>query len=138
MTQKTFPRVRGTSQSIQESARQLRKEMTPAEEILWKHLRDRQFQGLKFRRQHPMGRFIADFCCAEHRLIIELDGDIHHGQQEYDKVRTEMMQNYGYRVLRFTNDEVFQHIEKVLGAIAAAVTPLPSPRIGRGKGPGDG
>jgi very-short-patch-repair endonuclease len=135
---KTFPRVRGTSQAIQEQARRLRKEMTPAEQALWKCLRSRHLQGLKFRRQHPLGRFIVDFCCTEHRLVIELDGDIHCDQQEYDQVRTKTLQNYGYRVLRFSNDMVLRHIEKVLEAIVAAATPLPSPRTGRGKGPGDG
>jgi very-short-patch-repair endonuclease len=137
MVQKTFPRVRGTSRSIQEEARKLRKAMTPAEQTLWEQLRSRRLQGLKFRRQHPVGRFIVDFYCAEHRLVIELDGDIHQGQQEYDQARTETLQGYGYRVLRFSNDMVLQHIERVLEMIVAAATPLPSPRIGRGKGPGD-
>ena len=138
MAQKTFPRIRGTSQEIQSQARRLRREMTPAEEALWKHLRGRQFQGLKFRRQHPVGRFIADFYCPEHRLVIELDGEIHRNQREYDAIRTETFQDYGYRVLRFSNDAVLQHAEEVLEAIVAAITPLPSPSIGRGKGPGDG
>ena len=138
MAQKTFPRIRGTSQEIQSQARRLRREMTPAEEALWKHLRGRQLQGLKFRRQHPVGRFIADFYCPERRPVVELDGEIHRNQQEYDEVRTETFQDYGYRVLRFPNQMVLQHMEKVLEAIVAAVAPLPSPSIGRGKGPGDG
>lgn len=95
MTRKTFPRIRGTSQAIQEQARQLRREMTPAERVLWDRLRNRRFLGLKFRRQHPLGRFIADFYCAEHRLVIELDGDVHLARREYDQARTNALQNYG-------------------------------------------
>ncbi|MEA3345439.1 MAG: endonuclease domain-containing protein, partial [Chloroflexota bacterium] len=121
MMKKTFPRIRGTSRAIQERARQLRREMTPAERILWDRLRNRQFLGLKFRRQHPLGRFIADFYCAEHRLVIELDGDIHRDHREYDQVRTEVLQDHGYQVLRFSNDAVLQFPDEVLGTIAAAV-----------------
>ena len=95
--------------------------MTPAEQILWKHLRGRRLHGLKFRRQHPLGRFIADFYCAEHRLVIELDGDIHRDQQEYDEARTDTLRNYGYRVLRFSNEAVFQRLDKVLEAIVATI-----------------
>jgi very-short-patch-repair endonuclease len=122
MTQKAFPRIRGASRSIQEQARQLRKEMTPAEQILWDRLRGRRFQGLKFRRQHPLGRFIVDFYCAEHRLVIELDGGIHRHQQEYDQARTDALQSY-------------QRLDDVLEAIVSAVeqTLLPSLNPGRGK-----
>ena len=121
MTRKTFPRIRGTSQAIQEQARQLRREMTPAERVLWDRLRNRRFLGLKFRRQHPLGRFIADFYCAEHRLVIELDGGVHLARREYDQARTNALQNYGYRVLRFSNDAVLQCLDEVLATIAAAV-----------------
>ena len=121
MTGKTFPRIRGTSQAIQEQARQLRREMTPAERVLWDRLRNRRFLGLKFRRQHPLGRFIADFYCAEHRLVIELDGDVHLARREYDQARTNALRNYGYRVLRFSNDAVLQCLDEVLETIAAAV-----------------
>ena len=121
MTKKTFPRIRGTSRAIQERARQLRQEMTPAEQILWSRLRGRRLQGLKFRRQHPLGRFIVDSYCVGHGLIVELDGEIHRSQQEYDQARRETLHNYGYRVLRFSNDAVLQRLDEVLRAIVAAV-----------------
>jgi very-short-patch-repair endonuclease len=126
MTRKTLPRIRGTSRAIQEQARKLRKEMTPAEQVLWKNLRGRRLEGLKFRRQHPLGRFIVDFYCAEHRLVIELDGGIHQDQQEYDQARTEVLQDYGYRVLRFPNEAVLQRLDDVLQTITSTVRKIKS------------
>jgi very-short-patch-repair endonuclease len=105
---------------IQEAARSLRRGMTPAERVLWCYLRRKQQDGARFRRQHPIGRFIVDFYCAEHRLIVEVDGEIHAKQAGYDKARTELLEAQGYRILRFTNQEVCQQTLSVLAAIRAA------------------
>ena len=105
---------------IRQRARELRRQMTPAEELLWNRLRNRQLDGLKFRRQHPIGPFIADFYCAAHRLVVEVDGEIHGRRGEHDRARTEQFERFGYRVIRFRNEQVFGDIEGVLNAIRAA------------------
>lgn len=87
-------------------------------------LRNRQLQGLKFRRQVPIGPFIVDFLCAEARLAIELDGDSHARKQRYDQRRTLFLKNHGYRVLRFPNDKLYEDLEGVLAQIAVAVRPI--------------
>lgn len=97
-------------------ARQLRREQTKAELELWMRLRGRRL-GVKFRRQHPIGAYIADFCCPERRLIIELDGGQHAVQARADKARTSYMENQGFRVLRFWNDQVLTDIDAVLEQI---------------------
>ena len=112
-------RIRTTA-NIQKRAKELRQTMTLAENTLWQHLRNKQLNGLKFRRQHPLGPFIADFYCAACRLVIELDGAIHDTQQAQDAARTEQFEDYGYRVIRFHNDLVLNEIEQVLTAIVAA------------------
>jgi very-short-patch-repair endonuclease len=101
-------------------AKELRKTPTPAEQTLWVKLRNRGFKGLKFRRQHPIGPFIADFYCAHHRLVIEVDGAVHSGQQEQDTSRTAQLEALGYRVLRVWNEEVESNLDGVLQKIAAA------------------
>ena len=88
--------------------RALRQRSTPAEEVLWESLRDRRLEGLKFRRQHGFGPFVLDFSCAAHSLVIELDGAIHDDQAEQDAYRTEYLAQYGYRVIRFRNEEVLR------------------------------
>lgn len=113
-------RIRGTNQEIEEAARRLRRELTPAESILWQALRGRQLEGLKFRCQHPVGRFIVDFYCPSAKLVIEVDGGIHDQQQAYDQARTEKLEAFGYRVLRFTNDQVMKDLSAVLEQIAKA------------------
>ena len=114
-------RIRGVSPELQERARELRKAMTPAERALWARLRNRQIQGLKFRRQHPLGRFVVDFCCPAERLVVEVDGEVHEDQEDEDEARTAVLESYGYRVLRFPNQAVIQDIEGVLKAIARAI-----------------
>jgi len=114
-------RIRTPAQ-IQQRARELRKEMTPAEKLLWSRLRNKQLRGLKFRRQHPLGPFIADFYCAARRLVVEIDGDIHDLQPGRDAARTEQFKQYGYRLIRFRNRRVLNDIEEVLLAIEAACT----------------
>ena len=100
-------------------AKELRKSMTVAEEILWEHLRDNKLDGLKFRRQHPLDIFIADFYCHEKKLVIELDGGIHDSleQKEYDEGRTFELEEKGFKILRFRNEEVINNIEDVLSRI---------------------
>ncbi|MFS8909453.1 DUF559 domain-containing protein [Synechococcus sp. OH2] len=101
-------------------ARQLRREATTAERLLWEFLRDRRLLGRKFRRQHPIGQFIADFFCDDARLIIEIDGGVHREptQQERDRLREEILRKHGFAVLRFTNDQVLDQTEQVLREIA--------------------
>jgi len=105
---------------IRQRARELRHPQTRAEAILWRHLRDRRLKGLKFRRQHPIGRFIVDFCCPEHQLVVEIEGDTHAAQTEYDAARTEWLEMQGYRVIRFTNQEVYRQLPAILEAIWVA------------------
>jgi very-short-patch-repair endonuclease len=116
--------------------RKLRKTQTEAEELLWKRLRRKRLKGLKFRRQHPLGRYIADFYCPEARLVIELDGDVHEleDQNEYDGLRREIIEVHGIRVLRIKNEEVERTIEKVLQRILSFTSPpwSPSPQVRRG------
>jgi very-short-patch-repair endonuclease len=103
-----------------ERARRLRREQTEAERFLWARLRARQVSGAKFRRQCPIGPFIADFCCLEHRLIIELDGGQHacEVEKEKDEARSDFLKKQGYEVLRFWDHEVFRETEFVLQRIA--------------------
>lgn len=93
--------------------------MTPAEEVLWMHLRKKRLRGLRFRRQHPIDIFIADFYCHQYRLVIELDGQIHSFPEasEYDNARTGELNRLGISVLRFTNQQVHQNISHVLKTI---------------------
>ena len=115
-------------------ARQMRREPTEAENILWQHIRNHQLLGFKFRRQHSIERFIVDFYCAEARLVVEVDGPIHQYQQEDDQVRQEFLESQGLRVLRFSNDDVLHSLEQVLQQIKDTLTspPTPSPLTERG------
>jgi very-short-patch-repair endonuclease len=117
---KSSPRIRGTSPEIERAARQLRLNPTPAEQILWAHLRNKQLNGWKFRRQHPLGQFIADFCCPACKLIVEVDGPIHVRQGDRDESRTQVFAAYGYRVMRFSNEQVANDLDFVLAKIAEA------------------
>jgi very-short-patch-repair endonuclease len=116
---------------LYERARELRREMTPAEIILWKHLRDRRFSGFKFRRQQPINDAwsIADFFCASALLIIELDGETHVGRDTEDQERQARLESLGYRVLRFWNHDVYDDLDTVLEAIWSAC----AERTGRGE-----
>jgi phosphoribosylformylglycinamidine synthase len=108
-------------------ARQMRHAPTPAEDALWQHLRNRQVNGAKFRRQYAMEYFIVDFVCLERRLIVEVDGPVHDQQPEYDAERQGILELKGFRVLRFTNEEVFHVLPVVLAAIAEALRSSPQP-----------
>lgn len=123
----TSGRIRGIRRSNDGMARVLWQRMTPAEECLWQSLRGRQVANLKFRRQHPLGPYIVDFCCPEIRLIIEIDGEVHETQREYDAGRTETIEQYGYRVIRFTNDDVLHRHGWVLDTILNLIS-TPSER----------
>jgi very-short-patch-repair endonuclease len=102
-------------------ARDLRKNATAAEKVLWEHLRAKRLNGLKFRRQAPFGRYIMDFYCKARSLCIEIDGSSHHGKEEYDAERTSYLESAGIKVLHFTNQEVLQDIDGVLGIISGKV-----------------
>ncbi len=99
--------------------RELRVDPTHAEKILWECLRRKQIDGFKFRRQHPIGRFIADFYCRERRLVVELDGAVHRkmDQKEYDRLRDDIIRTRDIRILRIENKRVFDSIEDVLKEI---------------------
>jgi very-short-patch-repair endonuclease len=131
-TQPSPLRGEGQGEGKHSFARSLRRNQTDAERCLWNLLRAGQVNGLKFRRQHPIGSYIVDFYCATHRLIIELDGGQHAEEAERDALRTRWLNLHGYRVLRFWNHEVLTQSEAVLEAILlAAKNPHPTPLPGR-------
>ena len=101
-------------------AKELRKNMTQSEKKLWDRLKNVK-KGFRFRRQHPISKFIADFYCHKVKLVIEVDGEIHNKQQEYDLGRTAEMEKFGINVLRFSNVEVENNIEEVIEIIKAAL-----------------
>jgi very-short-patch-repair endonuclease len=96
--------------------------MTPAEAMLWERLRKDRLDGYRFRRQHPIGPFITDFCCPAVRLVVEVDGPIHRLQQEQDAARRAYLEERGYQVVRFSNDEVVFSIDTVLQRIRNILT----------------
>ena len=99
-------------------AKQLRKEMTDAEKILWMHLKS-GIQNLKFRRQHPIGLYVADFFCHKLKLIVEVDGNIHDLEEIkiYDKEREKYFIGLGYKIIRFSNKQVHNKLEYILAEI---------------------
>lgn len=115
--------------------RRLRRDQTDAERTLWMHLRDRRLNGAKFRRQHSIGRYIVDFCCLEHRIVVEVNGGHHISQVQVDQRRTAWLAHHGYRVLRFWDNEVLTNLDAVLQQIAEAVShPHPDPLPARERG----
>jgi primosomal protein N' len=131
---------------IKPLARQLRTQSTLAEDHLWQSLRNMQTENYKFRRQHPIDRFIVDFYCSEARLVVEVDGDIYQYTQIEDALRQEFLEGLGLRVIRFSNDEVLHEVGGVINRIIRtlkeqerilaqnALTPLPE--FGEGSGVG--
>jgi len=117
---------KGATGEIFNFARTLRKDQTEAEKILWGHLRNKRLGGYKFRRQHPIKNYIADFYCHEARLVIEVDGKIHtaHDQQVYDEGRTYNLREEGVKVIRFRNEEITNDIGFVLERIAHLIPAL--------------
>jgi adenine-specific DNA-methyltransferase len=102
-------------------ARRLRREQTDAEKALWQALRSRRLDALKFRRQHPVGPYIADLCCVKSKLIIELDGGQHALETDADDRRSDFLAQRGYWVLRFWNHEVLTNLEGVLERILESI-----------------
>ena len=104
-------------------AKNLRKKMTVCEKILWKRLKNKNIRGVKFRRQHPIGYYIADFYCHEAHLVIEVDGPIHSNmvRKEHDENRTAELDRLGIRVIRFTNQDIKTRIGWVLQTIRQTV-----------------
>ena len=111
--------VRGQSVSFEmlERAKKLRREMTPAEKILWKEVRANRLSGLHFRRQQIIHGYFADFYCHQHALIVELDGGIHDLQKEYDAEREAYLIALGFRIIRFKNEEITKNLKGVLQKI---------------------
>ena len=116
---KDLPMFQNASPQAFEKARALRKGATLAENILWQQLRSRQVLGKKFRRQHPFEGFILDFYCDALKLVVEVDGGYHASEEqiEYDKNRTEFLEQLGLKVIRFSNQEVETRMTNVLKAI---------------------
>ena len=117
-----------TEKRLTPTARKLRRNSTDAEARLWYYLRGRRLEGAKFVRQFPIGPHIADFACRDLKLAIELDGG--HHSEEVDAPRTEVIESFGYRIIRFWNNDVFENLEGVIDAIQrelaiARNSPLP-------------
>ena len=106
-------------------ARNLRKNSTIQERRLWNLLKNRQFYNLKFKRQQPIGDYIVDFICKEAKIIIEVDGGQHNEPEniEYDKTRTEYLNNLGYKVVRFWNNEIYENIEFLVLRLKEDINP---------------
>jgi primosomal protein N' (replication factor Y) len=129
-----------TSRSTTERARILRRDATKAERMLWRLLRDRALDGWRFRRQHPIKPYFADFASLEAGLIVEADGG-HHAESAHDEVRRRFLEAKGWRILRFWNNDITDSPEGVLAAISAALGPHhrtasrfdPPPRSAQGR-----
>jgi len=111
--------------AFKDRRRDLRKNQTDAEKAFWKHVRNRQFHGMKFFRQYSIGPYILDFYCPERKLAVELDGGQHNEprSKEYDSVRSEYLQTHGIDVLRFWNHEVLLEVQSVFAKVEEKVTP---------------
>jgi very-short-patch-repair endonuclease len=121
--------------TLKERARSMRANPTPAEQKLWLALRANRFENQQFTRQTIIAPYIVDFASKAARLIIEIDGDTHSGEDRYDARRTEFLETLGYHVIRFANPDVMGNIEGVLSMIAQALreTPSPQPSPPRGR-----
>ena len=111
-----------SSPKMMHRAAELRREPTPAEAKLWKHLRSQNLDGTHFRRQYAIGNYIVDFCAPRAKLIIEVDGSQHLDQKNYDVERTEFLNVKGYYVLRFWNQDVLSNVQEVMAAILQVVS----------------
>ena len=117
MPVKNIVRGQSVSYEMRERAKKLRREMTPAEKILWKEVRANKLSGLHFRRQQIIHGYFADFYCHQHELIVELDGGIHDLQKEYDAEREAHLIALGFRIIRFRNEEITNNLKAVLQKI---------------------
>ena len=120
------------TERLRDRSRQLRRDQTDAEKALWRLLRGHSLAGFKFRRHHPVGRYIADFVCLEKKLIIELDGGQHAKQTDNDQAREAKMSTLGFRTIRIWNHQLLQEREAAAALILEALTaphpgPLPGP-----------
>ncbi len=121
---------------VRHAARALRKEPTTSEALLWEALRGRKLAGRKFRRQHPIGRFVVDFYCHEERLAVEVDGPVHRFQRAGDRERQMLLEKSGVRVVRIRAGEIERDIRGVLKRIEKEFDPhplAPLPRAGEGR-----
>lgn len=112
-----------------EFSRRLRRDQTDAERKLWVLLRSRHFIGFKFRRQRAIGPYIVDFICFETKLVIELDGGQHSDKRNYDEKRTAYLEEHGFQVIRFWDNEVLKNMEGVLQEIEKCLNGPPSPAL---------
>jgi very-short-patch-repair endonuclease len=114
----------GANEEQFQTARSLRHEMTEAEKVLWNELKNRKLNGLKFRRQHPIHYYIADFYCHEKKLIIEVDGEIHKNRdiREHDENRSAEFERLGIRVVRVTNEQVLNSLGEVIDTIKRTIS----------------
>ena len=110
-----------TRAALKDRRRELRKNSTPEEKMIWQHLRKHK-QGYRFYRQHSIGHYIVDFYCAEKRLIIELDGNHHTENIEYDAERTAYLNSLNFNVIRFWNNDINKNLKSVLEIIAKTIT----------------
>ena len=148
MSNLAISRTRTPHMQGSKRATDLRARQTDMERWLWSRLRDRRLNGYKFRRQVPIGAYIADFVCMPARLIVELDGSQHADQEAYDQQRERYLREQGYEVLRFWNNAVWENMEGLLTAILLAVErrvlcrgkarPSPQPSPWRERGPDRG
>ena len=118
---KTTKRIRGNTAATVQSAQEMWRQMTISEALLWEAIRGKRLDGFRFRSQHPLGPFILDFCCPSVKLVIEVDGLVHDSMVEHDEARTEQLEAYGYRVLRFRNEQVMESLPLVLHTILIAL-----------------
>ncbi len=109
---------------LTQRAKELRRNSTEAERVIWSSLRSRQFGNYKFRRQQPIGSFIVDFVCFEKKLIIELDGGQHMEDESYDTKRTKWLEGQGFSVIRFWNNQVLRDVDAVKTKILSALQSL--------------
>lgn len=118
-----YPMYFGATPAIFKLAKELRKNETETEKILWTKLNKNQMMGLQFRRQHPINMFVADFYCAKIKLVIEIDGSIHEisEYQEHDLGRSEILNDFGITVIRFSNEQIIEDIESALKKIEEIV-----------------
>ncbi|TWT77957.1 hypothetical protein Pla123a_17560 [Posidoniimonas polymericola] len=126
----TTPPRKRVNQNLRTNAKQLRRDATYPEQVLWYALGSKQLRGLKFRRQHPIDRYVVDFFCGEGNLVVEVDGESHEGQQVADSRRQGRLTDLGFNLLRVSNDEVLENLDGVLeailkAAIAGGAHPLP-------------
>nr|WP_262491817.1 endonuclease domain-containing protein [Nonlabens dokdonensis] len=111
--------------TLKERASQMRKNPTETEALIWERLRNKKLD-VKFRRQHIIDKYIVDFASIEKRLIVEIDGDIHLNQKEEDRVRQDYLESQGFKVIRFTNDDVLKNLDAVIKTIKNTSTARPN------------